>query len=223
MAWWRPKEVLTEIDVERGLKLMVYDGMCSQVMGVLTGGAFLVAFALHMGASNKVIGLIAALGPLTQILQIPAIYIVDWLKRRKLVATGNAFAGRLFLLAIAGIPWFVPATYRIWALVISLSMYYGLGSIGGVAWNSWMRDLVPEKQMGSYFGRRLAIATALGAALSLAAGVGVDLYKRHVENEVGVYALLFIIGAGFGLVGTIFLSRCPEPQMHRTIQGYLRP
>ena len=42
-------------------------------MGVLAGGAFLVDFALHLGASPFVIGAIAALGPLTRTLQIPVV------------------------------------------------------------------------------------------------------------------------------------------------------
>jgi len=40
-------------------------------MGILTGGAFLVAFAVKLGASNLVIGLLAAIGPLSQLLQLP--------------------------------------------------------------------------------------------------------------------------------------------------------
>ncbi|HCD34135.1 MAG TPA: MFS transporter, partial [Phycisphaerales bacterium] len=66
--WLKSQETITEKQVKSGLRSLVIDGMCSQVMGVFTGGAFLVAFALLLGASNKTIGLLAAIGPATQIL-----------------------------------------------------------------------------------------------------------------------------------------------------------
>jgi len=60
--WLEPREPaeLGPHEVEHGLRLLLLDGVSSQVMGALTGGALLVAFALKLGASNKVIGLIAA-------------------------------------------------------------------------------------------------------------------------------------------------------------------
>jgi hypothetical protein len=82
IRWLQPKEKLEEREVRRGLGMLMADGMCSQVMGVFTGGAFLVAFALLLGASNFVIGLLAAVGPFSQMLQIPAIFLVDRTEHR---------------------------------------------------------------------------------------------------------------------------------------------
>jgi hypothetical protein len=42
----RPKDRIDESEVHSGLQALLYDGVCSQVMGALTGGAFFVAFAL---------------------------------------------------------------------------------------------------------------------------------------------------------------------------------
>ena len=68
------EDKLTEEEIQFGLKAVVNDGLASQAMVTLTGGAFLIAFALKLGASNAVIGLLAAIPPLTQLLQIPSIY-----------------------------------------------------------------------------------------------------------------------------------------------------
>jgi MFS family permease len=182
-------------------------------MGVLVGGAFLVQFALLLGASNTVIGLIAAIGPLTQILQIPAIYLVDGTGRRKAMTVFPAGAGRLFLLLVAGVPWLVPAPWRIPCLLVGLFMYFGLGAAAGCAWNSWMRDLVPQAIMGSYFSKRLSVATAIGAGASVLAGLAVDRYKDAGPEAIGVYSLVFLVGIGFGLVGLLFLALTPEPRM----------
>ena len=73
---FRQESNITEAKLERGLKNLILDGICSQTMGVLTGGAFLVAFALELGASNFVVGMFAAIMPLCQLLQIPSILLV---------------------------------------------------------------------------------------------------------------------------------------------------
>ncbi len=57
----QPKEVLTEQDKGQGLKMVIGDGLSSEAMTTLTGGAFIVAMAILLGANNVQLGLIAAL------------------------------------------------------------------------------------------------------------------------------------------------------------------
>jgi hypothetical protein len=52
--------VPTEADVEQGMKWLVRNGVGVQVMETLTAGAILTAFALELGASNLIIGVLAA-------------------------------------------------------------------------------------------------------------------------------------------------------------------
>ena len=61
--WFKTEETLSEDQVQSALKNIIKDGVASQAMGILTGGAFLVAFAVKLGASNLVIGLLAAIAP----------------------------------------------------------------------------------------------------------------------------------------------------------------
>ena len=46
------KDTLTEEEIQSGLRNVIKDGLTSQTTGTLTGGVFLVAFALKLGASN---------------------------------------------------------------------------------------------------------------------------------------------------------------------------
>jgi hypothetical protein len=81
------KDSLTEHEIDSGLSAVIKDGMASTAMATLTGGAFLVAFALKLGASNLVIGLLAAIPPLAQLIQISVLYfplsVLNRLKARK--------------------------------------------------------------------------------------------------------------------------------------------
>lgn len=213
MHWIKPRDSIGDADVNLGLRMLFYDGICSQVMGVFTGGAFLVAFALLLGASNTVIGLIAAAGPLSQILQIPAVFLVDKTRLRKVLVIVSSTLSRIFWIVLALLPWLVPGEQRVFVLLCCLFAYFALGTISGCAWNSWIRDLVPEKIMGTYFSKRLAAATAVGALLTVAAGVGIDLGKDAVADPLNVYSILFFLGAAAGLLGVYFLGRVPEPRM----------
>ena len=104
----RPQDSVTESELNIGLRKLMFDGVCSQIMGTFVGGAFLVAFALQLGASNLFIGLIAALGPLTQVLQIPTIFLVEKTGYRKLLVVASSFFSRLFWFLIAILPWLIP-------------------------------------------------------------------------------------------------------------------
>jgi hypothetical protein len=81
----KTQENLTERQVEIGLKHIIADGIASQVMGILTGGAFLTAFAIKLGASNMIIGLLAAIGPLSQLLQLPSVILIEKIRNRRAI------------------------------------------------------------------------------------------------------------------------------------------
>ncbi len=211
---FRPHEKVTESELQRGLIMLMFDGICTQIMGTFAGGAFLVAFALLLGASNLTVGFIAALGPMTQILQIPAIYLIEKTGRRKILVVAHSFFSRLFWFFAAAIPWIIPENLRAGSFFFILAMYYGLGTISGLSFNSWMRDLIPDSMRGRNAARRMTISTAVGAAMSLMAGFGADLYKKYAaEPEIGIYSIYFVLGGCAGLLGVYFLSRIPEPKM----------
>lgn len=211
--WLRPKVALEEQEIRHGMRMLLFDGACGQTMLVLTTGAFLVGFALSMGASNTFIGFLAAVGPLSLTLQIPAVYLVERLRRRKALVVSSISLSRLAWLFVACLPWLVPRAYVLPILLLALFVHFGLGAVGGCAFNSWIRDLVPEHIMSRFFAKRLVIATAAGAVLSLAGGFSIDLWKEHVGNEQTAYCGLFAIAGLVGLLGVLFLGRTPEPQM----------
>ncbi|MHC4115399.1 MAG: MFS transporter [Planctomycetota bacterium] len=212
----RPKaeDSLTDEQVRLGLGYVIKDGVASQAMGVLTGGAFLIAFAVKLGASNFVIGLLAAIGPLSQLLQLPSIFLVEKIRNRRLITVIAAGLSRLCWLVIALSPFIFPAKIAIAVLLILLIVVSVFGAVSGCSWNSWMRDLIPENIMGSFFSRRMRIATGVGIALSILAAVYLDFWKKQFANqELMGYSILFIVGLAAGLTGLFFLAKTPEVRM----------
>lgn len=209
----RPKEKLTEGEVQTGLRLVIYDGLTTEAMTALTGGTFLVAIALLIGASNFQIGLLAALPTLTNIFQLLSIWLVRHYNNRRGVSVICSTLARLPLIAAAAVIFFFPSVNL---LLFFLFFYYFFSSISGPSWNSWMKDLVPEKTLGSFFSRRGSYSQTLNVIISLTLALVIDYIKdRHPEYELSTYALMFAVGGFIGLVGTYILSRTPEPRSER--------
>jgi MFS family permease len=208
------KESLTGKEVDHGLKLVIRDGLATQAMVTLTGGIFLVAFALQLGASNTVIGLLAAIPPLAELLQMPAIYIVDRVQKRRLVVVAASLAARLFWVPIILIPFFLSPEQGIFVLIASIALYSSFSAISHCGWNSWMRDLIPQDRLGAFFSRRLTLSTAIALVISLIAGFFIDSWKAVFPDLAAYgYSILFLLGLLAGLFGITLLARTPEPRM----------
>jgi MFS family permease len=211
---FKPQDTLTEAEVRNGLKDVIRDGLASQAMGVLTGGVFLVAFALQLGASNFVIGLLAAIPALSQLIQIPAVYLVEKTRKRKLIAVVFSLVSRLSLLFIIVLPFFACQNTCILIFVSALCLHTLFAAIGGCSWNSWMHDLVPHEKLGEFFSRRMALSIIFSAVLSVLAGAFIDFWKGHFPGKaVFGYVDVFFLGFLAGIVGLYYLARIPEPKM----------
>lgn len=216
MNAFTPREHLAPQERRHGLRMVLYEAMANQTMAVLTTGAFLVGFALELGASNTMIGLLAGLGPLALVMQIPAVYVVERWRRRKPLAVGGMALSRLACLAMAAAPWLGSAGMVLPFFLVALLMHYGAGAFCGGAYNSWYRDLVPDRIMGRFSGRRLAGAVGTGAVVSLAGGFGIDAWNSYVPLPAAAgYSLCFFLAGSAGLVATGFLMSAPEPAMPR--------
>ena len=211
---FKTEETLSENQIQTALKNIIRDGVSSQVMGILTGGAFLIAFAVKLGASNFVIGLLAAIGPLSQLLQLPSIFLVEKIRNRRLITVAAAGLSRLCWLIIALSPFIFPAKIAIGVLLVLLIAVSAFGAVSGCSWNSWMRDSIPENIMGSFFSKRMRIATGVGIGVSIVAAVFLDFWKgRFADQELAGYSILFLVGFAAGLAGLLFLAKTPEIKM----------
>ncbi len=185
-------------------------------MVALVSGAFMVALVLALGGDNRIIGLIAAIGPMTQAIQIPAIFLVQSLRRRRAITVVTAWLARALFLLVAAIPWILPEQAQIPALLLTILVHCTLANISGCAYGSWMRDVIPERIMGRHMGGRLAAAIGAGAVISLLAGLGAGLsWTQEVMGEVLPYSIIFGVAGVLGMIGTMQLTAVQEPAMPR--------
>lgn len=205
----------TPDDQERGLRYVLYDGMMFQAMVSLSGGAFIIAFALLLGASNSLIGLLVAAPFLGNIFGIPAVLVVEKVKRRKLISVLASLISRAWLLVFALIPLFF-RTFGLPLLLIGIFFSGAIAAFSNSAWSSWMRDLIPEEVRGRFFSKRLALSFTLAMPLSLVAGRFIDFWKAQFPVQAAFgYSILFGIAFGFGITGVLALRAIPESPMEK--------
>ncbi|MVN93048.1 MFS transporter [Mucilaginibacter aquatilis] len=209
----RPTEKITTSQLNNGLNLVIADGLSAEAMVVFTSGTFLTAMAINMGATNFQLGVLAALPTFTTIFQLAAIWLVRRFNNRKVITTIFNFLARLPLLAIGVIPFVFTSGTSVQVLIMLLFFQHIFGDIGGAAWNSWMKDLIPGERLGSFFSHRSRMAQTLNVTLSLATAVGIDYVKTHYPHyEILTYNMLFMLGGILGMVSVGLLLRTPEPK-----------
>jgi MFS family permease len=193
------------------LRSLFWDAAFATAVGSLNSGVVLVAYALYFGASNQVIGLLAAIPLLTQLLQAPAVVLVERIRRRRLISIAALFVARLALPLMAVLSLIPSAAVALTLLIVAETVHCALNAVAACSWNSWIRDLVPEERLGRFFARRTVWATAISLVGSVAAAFALE----HAGDGGPSPAFIALYGVGFaaGLASTWHLSRVPEPPM----------
>jgi MFS family permease len=218
MGIFKPRPTLSEQEVDSGLRWLTWEGAVSLGFNSITTSGILVAFALALGADNFQIGVLAAIPFIMQLVQIPGIWLVEKVRRRKAIALLSWLPAQLLWFPIALIPFFmkVPGSAAI-SLLLGLMAVRGLlNAITNSGWNGWLRDLVPQPILGRFFSRRMAFATLSGIVFSLGAAFFVDYWRTQASGESAVFGYTYVLlfGAFFlGLASPIFMSLMPEPSM----------
>ncbi|HEU5051729.1 MAG TPA: MFS transporter [Hanamia sp.] len=219
----KPSEHLSQRQITKGLDLVVKEGLTAEAMSSLTGGTFLVALAILLGASNVQIGILAALPSFSSIFQLVAVRLLQRYNNRRAIAVFSNICARVPLLVIGILPLVFSKSTSIQILIFLLFFHYFFGSIAGANWNSWMKDLVPEKRLGTYFSHRTRMTQTLNVVLSLTIALSLDYIKRtHPTVQLTTYAYMFIGGGLIGLFGTYLLSKTPEPASYLPKENMLK-
>ena len=189
--------------------------MASTGFSSITSSAFLVAFALVLGANNFQIGIVASIPLITDVFQIPAVWIIEKFRHRKIIVFTTWLIAQLLWVPIALLPFImeIPGAAAISMLIGLMAVRGILNAFTNCGWSSWMRDLIPQKIVGSYFARRLSLATIVSIVLGLGAAFFLDYWDELGGGVIGYSCVLLIGLVFFGLASPAFTAFVPEPKM----------
>ncbi len=197
---------------------MNYQAVAAAASDGLVSGGFLAAFALLLGASNVHIGIITALPPILQPVQLVAVVLIERLRVRKPFAVLSYLIAYAAWIPVALIPFAidVPNAGAVTLLLVFVALRGVAQAFLNPSWIGWIRDIVPNDVMGSFFSQRMRIATIAAAVAGLVGAFYIDWWAGRVPEPEQIYgysyAMLFgSILLGFSAVG--FMARMPEPRM----------
>ncbi len=218
LTFLRPSPTLTDEEVGRSLRLMIWEGVASGALFSLGSGGFMAAYALALGANNLQVGILAALPFITQVAQLPAILAVERYRRRKAIGIPALWAAQLLWVPIGAVPFLMdaPGAPAVAAVIVLMALRGAVAPIWATSWTSWMRDLVPRDVLGSYYGRRIAIVTGAVAVVGLGGSFFVRWWEGAASPDDAILAYSFLLIGGaltFGIVSPTLAMRAREPLM----------
>jgi MFS family permease len=159
------------------------------------GLRYITPFALALGATTRHIGILSSLpGLLGSLSMLKTNSLMMRYSRKKILTVAVFIQSLLWLpLILISAMYFIfglNSQIAIWSLIIIYTLIIVAGSIGGPAWSSWMKDIVP-KHIGAYFGFRNRIVGFVALMSMLAAGLILD--------QVGKTSIFFAFALLFGL------------------------
>jgi len=218
LAFLKPKPTISDRDINSGVRWFAFEGMASAgLFSIMTSG-LIVAFALALGANNLQIGILAALPPIMQVLQLPATWLVERFRNRKVIAVIAYSFAQMSWFAIALIPFFIetPSGGAIFLLLILIASRGLFVAATSCSFNSWIRDLIPQKSLGQIFSKRLIFSTVGTVVFSLGAAFFVDFWQGQATGQGNIlgYTYVILFGALFlGVASVVFMAMMPEPLM----------
>lgn len=164
-------------------------------------------FFKQLGASATILGIVAALPNLLNILQIPAARFVEVVGYRKFVLRGWTTRSYLILgMAItAFLPTRIDAESRIALMLLLLFIYNASRGISVCGFLPWMTKLVPESIRGRYISRD-QMSSSLASVVSLI----INAYLLGGSTALWAYGGLFVFSFVTAMVSIYFLRKIPD-------------
>ena len=182
--------------LRRQLGLVVLAWVFGSLWMWTISGAAMTQFARELGLPDAGFGVLAALPFLGTLFQLPASWVQERFGRRKPWFILTLGSSRLLWVAVALLPWVVPAGWgesARWGLMLGLvGLSWVLGHLGGPAFMSWFSDLVPRRVRGRYVGLRNLVTLPL----SLLATLGGGAWLAQTEAAEAAAATAGVAGEG---------------------------
>ncbi len=172
--------------------------------GVLSGitSTFVSVFAIRLGASNTLVGLLVSLPALINVFWlIPSARIIERQRRRLPIIVLTGFLQRLGYLLIALMP-FVLRTHRPEALVILVALITFPTAIASVAFTSLLAEVVPADKRAQVISTRNVLVSIVSTVTVLVSGKLLDILLFPFN-----YQLLFGVGFAASLISLYYVSR----------------
>lgn len=189
---------------KKSLTYSIFDGAFFALMMGL-GEFYFSAFALVLGASTFQMGFFGSVphffGAVAQLLSSKITSFIGS-RKKTIIILG-------FIRTIIWIPLllsFMFGEYRIWFLILFVTLYFIFNYFQFAPWTSWMGDLIDETSRSKYFANRNKIVTTVMIFGIIVGGLILEFVKNNTTyNPLVGFILLFIIAIIASVLSTVFI------------------
>ncbi|MBE7464436.1 MAG: MFS transporter [Planctomycetes bacterium] len=202
------------------LKRVTLAGCLAMVYVEFTGSAAQVEYARSLGATEFHFGVLGAIPSAALLLQFLSAFWLNRLRYRKRVWIPLMTLHRLVPVAVAIVPYAMPAADShtwVWTMLGLLALSHGLGNLGVPMWFGWMADLLPPRHLAEYWSMRRR-AQAFTSACALLASAGFFWWLSAVDIRV-TFLAASLAGAAAGVADILLFIGVPEPPNARPADG----
>ncbi len=202
---------LSDTEKQFAASLILRDTVFSQTLTTLTTGAFMTGLALQLKADYLLTGLLLALPSLAQLFQLTGAYWTEQSQSPRKVTLFATTISRLCLLPTIVAPFMPSRQQALSVLLIAYALHACMGAAATCAWNTWMKEIINPRQLGSFFSRRLALATLVAMLITIGGGAVLNGWTQIAPTSPRVgYSLLLGVACLAGLIGLFPLRHMPE-------------
>jgi len=196
------------------LKISIFEGVAYSIMEGM-GLRYITPYAILLGANNKIVGFLTSIPQIASaLIQFLSLKILGEKISRKQLSFWGAFSQALTWILIISLAFIyfvfnkkspaIPLT-----LIFAYTLLVAARSIFAPAWSSWMKDLVDEKSLGSYFGKRNRTVGFASLTSMLIAGFLLDLFKK-INPFIG-FVVIFTLAMVARFTSAYLLKLQHEP------------
>ena len=205
------------MQLRRALRIWAWEGSVATVQITLTQGAFQTGFALYLGCSDFVIGVLAAIPAFAGLLQMVSSYFAQRLGSPKRIIAWYSLIARAVWVPMLLVPFVLPRPLWVGTFLILTLLSSALANISQPLWTALMSDLVPVDTRGRYFGQRNMYAGLVGMVVSVVGGEYLDAATRghgHGDPRLA-FAVIFGLATVFALGSFSLALSSPEARRAR--------
>ena len=192
----------------------IYTGAMGSIYFYLTSGLFFVYYGNRIGLTRFQWGLMAGIGSVLLSAQLLSAYVSDHWGHRKAVWFFTALAGRVVRtggILLSFLLWTLGWPHAGIVLVAAICLSNFLSGLCLPPWMSWLADIIPQDQHGTFMGRRSAWISLGVIATLVPAAVVLDAADDAAKPAVVV--VVFAIAGVVGLLDLLIHGTIPEPRM----------
>lgn len=176
-------------------------------------GVPMMLFFKQLGSSATILGIVASLPPLLNILQVPSARFVENVGYRKFVLRG--WSARSYLILGMALTAFLPqridSSTRIALMLLLLFLYNTSRGISACGFLPWMTKLVPEEIRGRYISR-----DQMSGALAGVGSLLLNSYFLREGSSLLAFGGLFVFSFVAAMGSLYFLRKIPDVPVEPT-------